>query len=208
MNAVLLSGGIDSASLCYLVRPPIVITVNYGQLAAQAEVAAAKEIAAIIGAKHEIVTADCSAVGAGVMSPHLHRGHAGPGSPSPEWWPFRNQLVVTLAAARAIALGVSELVIGTVKTDCIHKDGTARFLSLMSDLLHLQEGELRLSAPALGMTSEELARKARIPSEVIAWTHSCHTGNFACGRCRGCIKHLEVRRALGNVSESADNRRE
>jgi 7-cyano-7-deazaguanine synthase len=70
-------------------------TADYGQLAARAETRAAGAVATALGIRHAELTADCK-VGAGDMADHCT--HPVVGSPSPEWWPFRNQLLVTLVA--------------------------------------------------------------------------------------------------------------
>jgi len=80
-------------------------------------------------------------------------------SPSSEWWPFRNQLLITLAAMQAIQDGASVLLMGAVKTDSFHCDGMKVFFEEMDRLLRLQEGGLSVDVPAIDMTSAELVRK-------------------------------------------------
>jgi 7-cyano-7-deazaguanine synthase len=94
---------------------------------------------------------------------------------------------------------VERLLIGTLKTDAKHADGRPGFVEGMSAILRLQEGELTLEAPAIEMTAIELVRKSCVPMEVLAWAHSCHVGEFACGLCRGCRKHYETLRDLGEA---------
>ncbi len=118
-------------------------------------------------------------------------------APIPEWWPFRNQMLITLAAMRGIALDVTRLLIGTVKSDSSHADGRREFIAAMDDVLKLQEGGLRLEAPAIDLTAVELIRTSAIPREILAWAHSCHVAEYACGVCRGCHKHYETYEALG-----------
>ena len=118
-------------------------------------------------------------------------------SHTPEWWPFRNQLLVTLCAARALELGVQDLLLGTVRSDSVHADGTAEFIANLDHTLACQEGGLHLSAPALTMTSLQLISAAGIPVETLAATHSCHTGCLACGRCRGCQRRFATFQSLG-----------
>jgi 7-cyano-7-deazaguanine synthase len=62
----------------------------------------------------------------------------------------------------------------------------------MDQLLALQEGELRLFAPYVNIEAAELVRSSAIPLAMLAWSHSCHRGNLACGECRGCLKHRAV----------------
>jgi 7-cyano-7-deazaguanine synthase len=193
--ALLLSGGIDSTALAYLLRPKFAITVDYGQSPAAAEITAASEVCKALGIQHEIIRVDCSAIGAGSMLPLETQSTSAAlsaVSPTPEWWPFRNQLIITLAAARAVALSIQELVIGTVKSDREHRDGLPEFVDLMDKLLRLQEGKVMIRAPATEMDSAELVRVSKIPLSLLAWTHSCHRARYSCGSCRGCLKHQRV----------------
>lgn len=191
-SAVLLSGGVDSIALAWWRRPQVAITIDYGQLAAPAEIEAAARVAVEIGARHEVVRANCSAVGSGDMA----GGEPDPLAPVTEWWPYRNQLLVTLAAARGIALGVGSLMLGSVATDGSHTDGTPAFFAALDSLMRLQEGGIAVEAPAIDMTTVELVRTSKVPREVLAWAHSCHVGPLACGGCRGCVKHYEVMNEL------------
>lgn len=192
MKALLLSGGMDSIAVAYWKRPEIAITINYGQKAADAETAAAVQVATELNLRHEILKIDCTSIGSGDMAgtDPLER------APVPEWWPFRNQLLVTFAAARGMSLGVTEIMTGSVASDKSHADGRPEFYHALDRLVALQEGEIKVSAPALSMSTAELVRIAKVPRSLLAWSHSCHTGNLACGGCRGCLKHYEVTKDL------------
>jgi 7-cyano-7-deazaguanine synthase len=192
-TAILLSGGIDSIALAHWKQPEVAITVDYGQVSARGEIAAARAVAQQLRVKHDVVVVDCRSIGSGDMAD----APAHESAPASEWWPYRNQLLITCAAARALDLGVSQLLIGTVASDRFHVDGTAEFMNRMSDLLRMQEGGLALHAPAIALSSAELVRTSRVPIELLAWAHSCHRADFACGRCRGCVKHYEVMQELG-----------
>ena len=192
MKAVLLSGGIDSIALAYWLRPEFAITVDYGARAAPTELAVAGHVAKELGIAHEIVTVDCASLGSGDMAGTAALDQA----PVPEWWPFRNQLLLTLAGMRGLALGVGELMTGSVKSDGSHADGRPEFYARADALMSMQEGEIRVNAPAIGMTSIQLVRMSGIPREQLAWAHSCHTGPLACGGCRGCHKHYEIMNEL------------
>ena len=187
-RALLLSGGMDSLALAWWVRPEIGITLDYGQLAAEAEVSASKAICKRLEIQHYVVSIDCRAVGSGDMAGAQADAHA----PASDWWPYRNQMLVTLAAMKAISLGVTTLYLGTVKSDGSHRDGTPEFIGAISRLMALQEGGMTVEAPAIELSTAELVRKAGVPRDMLAWAHSCHKSNVACGRCRGCNKYLEV----------------
>jgi 7-cyano-7-deazaguanine synthase len=113
-------------------------------------------------------------------------------APASDWWPYRNQLLATLAAPTALRHGCGELLFGTVSSDSSHVDGTQEFYARLSALMELQEGGLVVRAPAAQLQTAELVRKSNIPREVLGWAHSCHVSNLACGHCRGCVKHFEV----------------
>lgn len=192
-RAILLSGGMDSVSLAWLIRPEVAYTIDYGQAAAKAEIRAATKVAGDIGTAHHVIAVDCSALGSGDMAGRAQSVHA----PVPEWWPFRNQLLLTLAGMRALGDGVEELLIGSVSSDGRHVDGRQEFFLALDAVMRMQEGGLRIATPALAMTTAELVRKSGIPQSILAWSHSCHVSEFACGQCRGCQKHAEVMRELG-----------
>lgn len=192
-EAVLLSGGMDSIALTFWWRPAVAITVDYGQRPAKAEIQAAAAACDDLGIEHCVLRVDCSSLGSG----DLAGAPALPIAPVREWWPYRNQLIVTIAASECVRRGVPGMVIGTVRTDGAHADGTPRFIEALSSLLELQEGGLTLEAPAIEWTSAQLVRRSEVPIEVLAWAHSCHTSDFACGRCRGCAKHFETMQELG-----------
>jgi 7-cyano-7-deazaguanine synthase len=193
MIGLLLSGGMDSISIAWWKRPDVAISVDYGQRAAAAELEAAGAVCRAIGIRHEIVRADCSSLGSGDMAGLPPVAAA----PVPEWWPFRNQLVLTLAGIAAVRLGVSNLMIGALATDGEHADGRPDFIEAISTLMSLQEGGITVTAPAISMTAVDLVRISGISREVLAWAHSCHIGDFACGQCRGCVKHYKTWEALG-----------
>ncbi len=180
-SAILLSGGMDSIALAFWKRPEAAITIDYGQLSAEAEMRAAAAVCGSLHIQHEIIKVDCCELGSGILAnkPPL------PLAPVNEWWPFRNQLLLTFAGMRAAALGLAELLVGSVKSDRLHADGKPEFFNLIDRLMSFQEGGVRVFAPAINMESAELIRASGVPIEILSWAHSCHTGNLACGWCGG-----------------------
>lgn len=193
-SALLLSGGMDSLALAYWKKPNVAFTVDYGQLAAEAEIAASTQICQELNIEHHVLRIDCRALGSGDMAGTKEDSLA----PASDWWPYRNQLLLTLVAMKAVGLGVSHLWIGTVKSDGVHLDGTPEFVDLIDRLLAYQEGGLHISAPAIDLSTTELIRKANVPAPLLAWAHSCHKANVACGQCRGCNKYLQVYEELSS----------
>lgn len=192
-KGILLSGGMDSISLAFLLRPRHAFTVDYGQNSAQAEIHAASQVSKTLDIEHHVLSVDCSSLGSGNLSRNAPLEFA----PVVEWWPFRNQLLVTLACMKGITFGLSHLIVGSVKTDDSHSDGTSEFYERISDLIYHQEGRIQIEYPAIKMDTLELIEKSGVPLSVLLWAHSCHTSNEPCMTCNGCLKYLSVLQNLG-----------
>lgn len=200
LRALLLSGGMDSIAIAYWKRPHYAFTVNYGQLAAKAEIGAAHAVASELGIEHHVIEIDARELGSGDMAGEPPDRNA----PASDWWPYRNQLLITVAAMRGVTLGVTELMLGTVATDAQHRDGTLTFVERLDALVKCQEGEISVTAPAIEMSTVELIRHARVPRKLVAWAHSCHKADLPCGQCRGCNKYLETQNELLHAGDWAE----
>lgn len=196
-TGLLLSGGMDSIAIAFWKKPDFAFTVDYGQLSAAGEIDAARAVSESLSISHEIITVDCRALGSGDLSGKEPIASA----PASDWWPFRNQLLLTLVGMRAVSLGIDTLLFGTVKTDRIHKDGSPEFFENLDSLFSLQEGRLRILVPALDLTTLELVRLSGVPRSLLAWAHSCHTSDFACGGCLGCSKYQSVLEELEDETD-------
>lgn len=196
-KAILLSGGIDSIALAYWQKPDVAFTLDYGQSPAIAEIRASKAVAEELKISHYVITVDCSSLGSG----DLINKAALESSPSSEWWPYRNQMLITLACMKGISLGITELMAASVKSDGFHRDGTPGFYQLIDGLMSYQEGEIKISSPCINMTSVELVKQSNIPRDLLYWAHSCHMSNSPCGNCRGCNKYRQVIYELNSLVE-------
>jgi 7-cyano-7-deazaguanine synthase len=190
---LLLSGGIDSMALAVWRRPTRCLTIDYGQRPARSEIAAAAQLCQVLGLRHEILQIPIGILGAGVLA----GTEAVSSSPHPEFWPFRNQLLITVGAMAAVRDGLTTVLIGTVRSDRRHVDGSPRFIEAMTAILEQQEGSIALEAPAIGLTSLELVLASGISIDLLGWAHSCHAADLACGNCPGCAKHSDTMQALG-----------
>lgn len=203
IKVLLLSGGIDSAAIAHWIRPHHTLFIAYGQRPNVAEARAAEAVARQLNLNHATVHVDLRQVGGGLLTDD----HTNDGWPSPEWWPYRNQLLLSIAAAWSIkhVPGATdhvhvELVTGTVASDgARHADGTASFYELANDLLEFQEGNVAVTTPAIGLTSDELVRVSEVGDSVLGWTHSCHRANAPCGECPGCHKRAQVLKDLNRL---------
>ena len=187
-SALLLSGGMDSIAIAYWKQPKYGLTVDYGQIPASAEIRASAAVCTALNIRHEVIHADISALGSGDLSGRRPASVA----PARDWWPYRNQFLLTVVGMKCHLLGATEVMIGTLRTDDLHADGTKGFVQSMNALFELQEGALRIIAPAIDLSAAELVRSSGIPFHLLAWSHSCHVAETACGFCRGCRKHYET----------------
>lgn len=192
MRLLLLSGGIDSAAIAWWQRPDLCLTIDYGQSPARGEIAASAALCSAMELRHETLSVDLRQLGSGLMAGRemLPLGSAD------EWWPYRNQVLITLAAMRYVGQGLREVMIGAVATD-IHADGKAPFLEALDRALSVQEGNVRVTAPALRHTTLELLRLSGLPRDMLGVCFSCHAMEVACGQCGGCLKHVGTLEALG-----------
>ena len=195
---LLLSGGHDSIALAAWQPPAACLTIDYGQRPVDGEIRASKAAADSLGLEWHSFRVDLSPVGSGL----LHDDGTGAGfvggtpvdvAPSPEWWPYRNQLLVSLAAAWALPRGFDQLIVGSVAPDGDrHKDGTAGFYERLDDVVSYQEGSIRVVAPAVGLTTVELIETSGVTDAILGYAHSCHVAAYPCGMCPGCRKHDDV----------------
>ena len=188
MTALLLSGGMDSIAILYWKRPEVALTIDYGQNSAQAEIRSASYVCEQLGIAHHIISVDCTQFGSGDMSKQKPLSLA----PFSDWWPFRNQMLLTVAAMYLINHNITTIQIGSVKPDDQFQDGTDQFTKMISDLISFQEGNMTVEAPAINMTTLELIEESKVPLSLLLSAHSCHSGNIACGSCRGCRKYHSV----------------
>lgn len=177
---VLLSGGLDSAICLELApRPVVALAIDYGQPHAASELPRARQIATRAGVELVEACVRIRAVSATQGDPAMY-------------WPGRNLMLLSLAAALAQTRGLKGVVIGANRDDRDgYPDCRAEFFVASAPALGV-----RVIAPLLELTKPEvgqLARKLRLPVEM---TWSCYypTGSEACGACDACTGRA---RALG-----------
>ncbi len=170
----------------------VLLNSNTKPKAAKAEIHSAAQVCKTLKISHSIIDVDCSSLGTGEMSNNDSLAV----SPAVEWWPYRNQLLVTMACMKGISLGIDELYVGSVASDKIHVDGRSEFYNVLSTLMEMQEGNIKITCPAIEMSTVELILTAEVPRSLLYWAHSCHKSSEPCGRCNGCNKYLSTLQQL------------
>ncbi|WP_079606095.1 7-cyano-7-deazaguanine synthase [Bradyrhizobium erythrophlei] len=112
MKVLLFSGGLDSSALASWKRPDVCLTIDYGQRPASGEIAAAKAICDELRIRHELLTVDLRALGSGSLGGKPQSSLA----QAEEWWPYRNQMLITLVVFRRNECCASLLKFGQAET--------------------------------------------------------------------------------------------
>jgi 7-cyano-7-deazaguanine synthase len=202
---VLLSGGLDSATVLALARnegfDAHCLTVDYGQRH-HVELDAAERVAAALGAaSHRVVRLDLRAIGGSALTAEIEV----PKDTDPDdgripvtYVPARNTVLLGLLLGLAEVLAAADLFIGANAVDYSgYPDCRPAFLEAFERLANLAtvaatEGgvSFHVHAPLLHLTKAEIIRRGIELGVDYGLTHSCYdpdpTG-LACGRCDSCI---------------------
>jgi len=195
VNALLLSGGLDSALLLHHVLENVkasdllAISVDYGQAHGEQELGAAREVAHWAGVRHAVLQFSNTLA---VPEP----GGVVPG---------RNLAFVASSASWLDSAGGGDLFMGICSEDeAGFPDCRAGFVESCNDLLSICELRVRLVAPWLRLSKGEILQKMLGnpgAMQAAARSYSCYLGAAnPCGECAACVKRA---RALGSVSMPA-----
>lgn len=204
---VLLSGGLDSATVLALARCDgfecHALSVNYGQRN-QAELAAAKRVAAALGAReHRVIALNLGTFGGSALtdlSLDVPTDGAPKGIPI-TYVPARNTIFLSLALAWAEVLGAHALFIGVNAVDYSgYPDCRPEYLQAYQAMANLAtraavEGNaLVIHAPLVRMTKAQIVLAGIDAGVDFSLTVSCYQADdagSACGACDAC----RIRRA-------------
>jgi len=204
---VLLSGGLDSATVLALARARgldcYALTVDYGQRH-HVELAAARRTALYLGAAaHRVIDVDLRAFGGSALTdaipvPHPTSAEQIGASIPVTYVPARNTILLSLALAWAEVLEVNDIYIGANARDYSgYPDCRPEFLAAFEKLANLatkasMEGSrtFRIHAPIIDLTKAETIAKGMEMGVNFSLTHSCYDpapDGRACGICDACI---------------------
>lgn len=199
---VLLSGGLDSATVLALARRGDfrchALSFDYSQRH-RLELDAAKRVAAAGGAlEHRIVTLDLSAFGGSALTdPGIAVPEDGPGDGIPVTYvPARNTIMLAVALGFAEVLGARDIFIGVNAVDYSgYPDCRPEFIAAFEQLANLatragvEGARLRIHAPLVSLTKAEIIRLGAGLGVDYSLTLSCYQPDQdgrACGVCDSC----------------------
>jgi 7-cyano-7-deazaguanine synthase len=203
--AVLLSGGLDSATVLAIARSEgyecHCLTVDYGQRH-RIELEAAKRVAATLGAaSHRIMTLDLRVVGGSALTDDIDvpkDQELAEGEVPVTYVPARNTVLLALLLGLAETTDAADLFIGANAVDYSgYPDCRPRFLEAFGRLASLATVagtahgvRFRVHAPLLRLTKADIIRRGIELGVDYSITHSCYDPNpegLACGHCDSCL---------------------
>jgi 7-cyano-7-deazaguanine synthase len=198
---VLLSGGLDSATVLALARARgfecYALSVDYGQRHT-AELAAARQMAAALGAReHRIMGVDLAGIGGSALT---DPGLAIPESPTTgipiTYVPARNTLMLSLALGWAEVVGALDIFVGVNAVDYSgYPDCRPEFIEAFENLARLatkagvEGGQFKIQAPLIDMSKADIIRAGTELGVNYSVTVSCYQAaadGAACGKCDSC----------------------
>lgn len=109
--------------------------------------------------------------------------------------PFRNGIMLSIAAGLAESRGADALVIAAHAGDhAIYPDCREEFMLAMGDAMRLGTyAAVALRRPFIGMTKADIARRGAALGVDFAHTWSCYVGGaIHCGECGTCVERREA----------------
>lgn len=208
---VLLSGGLDSATVAAIARNEgfelHALSIDYGQRH-RFELEAAERVAAAVGVKQHIQQRlDMSEIGRSALTAaidvpkHDAASEIAAGIPV-TYVPARNTMMLSLALGWAEVLEAADIFIGVNAVDYSgYPDCRPEFVAAFERLANLAtkagvEGTMRfrIHAPLIDLTKAEIIRRGTDLGVDYALTHSCYdpaTDGAACGHCDSCLLRRE-----------------
>jgi 7-cyano-7-deazaguanine synthase len=197
---LLLSGGLDSTVAAFeSVRDGYdlsCMTFNYGQKTYKKELECARKVAEIIGVKKHVLVdlpflkdfGPIAMIEGKVFLEYENRDLV--------YVPFRNGIMISIAAAYAESNDIPEILLCTHKSDRICPDVTPEFLETLTKSINIgvkTNMGITVRSPFHSLTKTQIAARGYeigVPFE-LSW--SCYNSNEAhCGKCTNCIDRIEA----------------
>jgi 7-cyano-7-deazaguanine synthase len=209
---ILLSGGLDSATVLALARQAgrscYTLSLDYGQRH-RAELTAARTIAQRLGAiEHRVVTLDYGQFGGSALTDLRTAVPEQRQTAIPVTYvPARNTVMLAIALGWAEVLGAAEIHLGVNAVDYSgYPDCRPEFIEAFTALARLAtkagvEGHpVRIEAPLLALSKADIISRGLELGLDYRDTVSCYQANEqgeACGRCDACYFRREGFRGAG-----------
>jgi 7-cyano-7-deazaguanine synthase len=199
---VLLSGGLDSATVLALAREQGYVchclSLDYGQRHRAELVAAARVAKALGAAQHRVVKIDLAGFGGSALtdaSIAVPTGGIVPGIPV-TYVPARNTILLSFALANAEVTGANDIFFGANAVDYSgYPDCRPEYVKAYETMANLatrsavEGARLTIHTPIIAWSKAEIIRKGVALGVDYAMTVSCYQATddgLACGQCDAC----------------------
>ncbi|MFT3783472.1 MAG: 7-cyano-7-deazaguanine synthase QueC [Nibricoccus sp.] len=207
---VLCSGGMDSVTAFYRAAKEHTLVASlsfdYGSKHNHKEIPFAAHHAAALGVRHEIVALDfmnrlfaSDLLSSGGDIPDGHYEHS---TMKQTVVPFRNAIMLSIAAGFAESVGAEGLVIAAHGGDhAIYPDCREEFMSAMGRAMETGTyANIKLLRPFIAMDKGQIVREGVRLGVDYAKTWSCYKGGaLHCGKCGTCVERREAFQQAGVV---------
>lgn len=205
-SLIVLSGGMDSVTLLHDRKDEIAlaVTFDYGSNHAGREIEMAALNCRELGIEHIIIPLSFmrdyfkSSLLSGAEA--IPEGHYADENMLSTVVPFRNGIMLSIAAGLAESRGLSRVMIANHSGDhAIYPDCRAQFIEAMSEAIRLGTyAGLEISAPYTHISKTDIAIIGKRLGVDYARTYSCYKGGEKhCGKCGTCIERREALRDAG-----------
>lgn len=205
-SLIVLSGGMDSVTLLHDRKDEIAlaVTFDYGSNHAVREIEMAALNCRELGIEHIIIPLSFmrdyfkSSLLSGAEA--IPEGHYADENMLSTVVPFRNGIMLSIAAGLAESRGLSRVMIANHSGDhAIYPDCRAQFIEAMSEAIRLGTyAGLEISAPYTHISKTDIAVIGKRLGVDYARTYSCYKGGEKhCGKCGTCIERREALRDAG-----------
>ncbi len=200
---VLVSGGLDSVTVLYEAhnhyRVTLALSVDYGSKHNACELPFAAWHANKLGIPHRIIPlADAFSAMSSALLSHggpIPDGHYEEQSMKQTVVPFRNGILLAMAAGIAESTGTSGVVIAAHAGDhAIYPDCREPFMAAMGKAITAGTyADVELLRPFIHWTKSDIVRCATELGVDLAQTWSCYKGGSThCGTCGTCVERREA----------------
>lgn len=200
---VLVSGGMDSVAALYEAREHhhvvTALSFEYGSKHNSKEIPFAAFHCAQFGISHRVIPLDF--IGELFKSDLLKSGRAIPDGHYEEQTmrqtvvPFRNGIMLSIAAGFAESIGAEALVIAAHAGDhTIYPDCREDFMRSMADAIRLGTyAQVEILRPFIRLTKAQIAARGQQLGVDFSKTWSCYKGgDIHCGTCGTCVERREA----------------
>ncbi|WP_235305902.1 7-cyano-7-deazaguanine synthase QueC [Porphyromonas crevioricanis] len=205
---IIVSGGMDSVTMLYDFADRIALGVSfdYGAKHNAKEIPFAKEHCERLGIRHIVIPLS-------FMNQYFRSDLLQSGGEIPEGQyaednmastvvPFRNGIMLSIAAGLAESYGLAEIYIANHFGDhSIYPDCRADFVLPMGEAIaHGTSNAVCLKAPYTGWYKIDIAKRGKTLGIDYRRTWSCYKGEMTpCRKCATCLERIEALRAIGEA---------